>query len=99
MPVIHKTFTHGSVEEGCRDSLSRCDERVSHIFFQMTFGRWHAGPEDARNVSTEEVGNAGLYLLSDLGTGVTGEVMHVDAGYHVVGMKNPEAPDLSLDKD
>jgi len=39
-----------------------------------------------RNVSTEEVGNAGLYLLSDLSTGVTGEVMHVDAGYHVVGM-------------
>jgi enoyl-[acyl-carrier protein] reductase I len=39
-----------------------------------------------RNVTTEEVGNAGLYLLSDLGTGVTGEVMHVDAGYHVVGM-------------
>ncbi len=41
-----------------------------------------------RNVSTEEVGNAGLYLLSDLGSGVTGEVMHVDAGYHVVGMIN-----------
>jgi enoyl-[acyl-carrier protein] reductase I len=41
-----------------------------------------------RNVSTEEVGNAGVYLLSDLGTGVTGEVMHVDAGYHVVGMIN-----------
>ncbi len=39
-----------------------------------------------RNVAPEEVGNAGLYLLSDLGTGVTGEVMHVDAGYHVVGM-------------
>jgi enoyl-[acyl-carrier protein] reductase I len=42
-----------------------------------------------RNVSTEEVGNAGLYLLSDLGSGVTGEVMHVDAGYHVVGMMKP----------
>ncbi|MDP1965539.1 MAG: enoyl-ACP reductase FabI [Reyranella sp.] len=41
-----------------------------------------------RNVTTEEVGNAGLYLLSDLGTAVTGEVMHVDAGYHVVGMIN-----------
>ena len=39
-----------------------------------------------RNVTQEEVGNAGLYLLSDLGTGVTGEIMHVDAGYHVVGM-------------
>jgi enoyl-[acyl-carrier protein] reductase I len=39
-----------------------------------------------RNVTTLEVGNAGLYLLSDLGSGVTGEVMHVDAGYHTVGM-------------
>jgi enoyl-[acyl-carrier protein] reductase I len=39
-----------------------------------------------RNIEPREVGNAGVYLLSDLGTGVTGEVMHVDAGYHVVGM-------------
>jgi enoyl-[acyl-carrier protein] reductase I len=39
-----------------------------------------------RNIEPREVGNAGLYLLSDLGTGVTGEVMHVDGGYHVVGM-------------
>ena len=39
-----------------------------------------------RNVLPEEVGNAGIYLLSDMGTAVTGEVMHVDAGYHVVGM-------------
>ena len=39
-----------------------------------------------RNVTTQEVGNAGLYLLSDLGTGMTGEVLHVDAGYHTVGM-------------
>jgi enoyl-[acyl-carrier protein] reductase I len=49
-----------------------------------------------RNVSTEEVGNAGLYLLSDLSSGVTGEVMHVDAGYHVVGMiKTSSAKQLS----
>jgi len=39
-----------------------------------------------RNVTTTEVGNSALYLLSDLGTGMTGEVLHVDAGYHVVGM-------------
>ncbi|MBV8061010.1 MAG: enoyl-ACP reductase FabI [Alphaproteobacteria bacterium] len=39
-----------------------------------------------RNVTTAEVGNTGLYLLSDLGTGITGEVMHVDAGYHAIGM-------------
>lgn len=39
-----------------------------------------------RNVTTEEVGNAGLFLLSDLGRGVTGEIMHVDSGYHTVGM-------------
>ncbi len=44
-----------------------------------------------RNIAPEEVGNAGLYLLSDLGTGMTGEVMHVDAGYHVVGMVKPSS--------
>jgi enoyl-[acyl-carrier protein] reductase I len=48
-----------------------------------------------RNVDGEEVGNAGLYLLSDLSTGVTGEVHHVDCGYHVVGMKSVDAPDIS----
>ncbi len=44
-----------------------------------------------RNVTTEEVGNAGLFLLSDLGSGVTGEVMHVDSGYHTVGMLSVDA--------
>jgi enoyl-[acyl-carrier protein] reductase I len=48
-----------------------------------------------RNVTTEEVGGSGLYLLSDLSAGVTGEVHHVDCGYHVVGMKNPAAPDIA----
>ncbi|WP_281291969.1 enoyl-ACP reductase FabI [Rhabdaerophilum calidifontis] len=52
-----------------------------------------------RTVTIEEVGDSSVYLLSDLSRGVTGEVMHVDSGYHVVGMKNPEAPDLSLDKE
>jgi enoyl-[acyl-carrier protein] reductase I len=49
-----------------------------------------------RNVSLEEVGGAGLYLLSDLSGGVTGEVHHVDCGYHVVGMKAVDAPDISV---
>ena len=48
-----------------------------------------------RNVTIDEVGGAGLYLLSDLSTGVTGEVHHVDSGYHVVGMKAADAPDIS----
>ncbi|MDO9710115.1 enoyl-ACP reductase FabI [Paracraurococcus lichenis] len=48
-----------------------------------------------RNVTIEEVGGAGLYLLSDLSGGVTGEVHHVDSGYHIVGMKNPDAPDIA----
>ena len=47
-----------------------------------------------RNVTQEEVGKAALYLLSDLGTGTTGENLHVDAGYHVVGMKAVDAPDI-----
>ncbi len=49
-----------------------------------------------RNVTIDEVGGAGVYLLSDLGAGVTGEVHHVDCGYHVVGMKHPDAPDISV---
>ncbi len=47
-----------------------------------------------RNVTQEEVGRAALYLLSDLGTATTGETLHVDAGYHVVGMKAVDAPDI-----
>ncbi len=49
-----------------------------------------------RNVSQEEVGKAALYLLSDLGSGTTGENLHVDAGYHVVGMKAVDAPDIDV---
>lgn len=49
-----------------------------------------------RNVTIDDVGGAGLYLVSDLSSGVTGEVHHVDAGYHVVGMKQEDAPDIAL---
>jgi len=49
-----------------------------------------------RNVTQEEVGKAALYLLSDLGSGTTGENLHVDAGYHVIGMKAIDAPDIDL---
>ncbi|MCB1391163.1 MAG: enoyl-ACP reductase FabI [Rhodobacteraceae bacterium] len=49
-----------------------------------------------RNVTQEEVGKAALYLLSDLGSGTTGETLHVDAGYHVVGMKAVDAPDIDV---
>ncbi|MHA1544480.1 MAG: enoyl-ACP reductase FabI [Alphaproteobacteria bacterium] len=51
-----------------------------------------------RNVTIEDVGKAGLYLLSDLSSGVTGEVHHVDAGYHVIGMKREDAPDIDATK-
>jgi enoyl-[acyl-carrier protein] reductase I len=49
-----------------------------------------------RNTTIEDVGGAALYLLSDLGAGTTGEVLHVDSGYHVVGMKAVDAPDISV---
>jgi enoyl-[acyl-carrier protein] reductase I len=52
-----------------------------------------------KTVSLEEVGNSGLYLLSDLSRGVTGEIHHVDAGYHVVGMKGLNVPDMSTVRD
>ena len=48
-----------------------------------------------RNVSQDDVGGAGLYLVSDLSSGVTGETHHVDCGYHIVGMKAEDAPDIS----
>ena len=49
-----------------------------------------------RNITIEDVGGAGLYFLSDLSSGVTGETHHVDAGYHLVGMKQEDAPDIAL---
>lgn len=48
-----------------------------------------------RNTTIEDVGGAGIYLLSELGQGTTGEILHVDSGYHVVGMKRPDAPDIA----
>ncbi len=48
-----------------------------------------------RNITLDDVGGAALFLLSDLSAGVTGEVLHVDAGYHVVGMKAEDAPDIA----
>jgi enoyl-[acyl-carrier protein] reductase I len=52
-----------------------------------------------RTVTIEEVGAAAAYLLSDLGRGVSGEIHHVDAGYHIIGMKNPDAPDLTRPRE
>ncbi len=49
-----------------------------------------------RTVTIEDVGASALYLLSDMSRGVTGEVHHVDSGYHIVGMKRPDAPDIAL---
>lgn len=49
-----------------------------------------------RTVTTDEVGDAGLFLLSDLSRGITGEIQHVDCGYHIVGMKAEDAPDISV---
>ncbi len=49
-----------------------------------------------RTVTIEEVGDTAVYLLSDMGRGATGEILHVDAGYHIVGMKHPDAPDIAV---
>lgn len=49
-----------------------------------------------RNTSLDDVGGSALYLLSDLSSGVTGEILHVDSGYHVVGMKSVDAPDITV---
>jgi len=52
-----------------------------------------------RNVTTNDVGRSGLYLISELSSGVTGEIIYVDSGFHVVGMKAIDAPDLTIVKD
>ncbi len=52
-----------------------------------------------RNISAEDVGNAAVYLLSDLSRAVTAEIHYVDAGYHVIGMKHPDAPDIDVTHD
>src|SRR5437588_7609541 len=52
-----------------------------------------------RSVTIEAVGNTAVYFLSDMSRGVTGEIHHVEAGYHIVGMKNPEAPDIGAVQD
>ena len=49
-----------------------------------------------RNTTLNDVGGAALFLLSNLASGTTGEILHVDSGYHVVGMKSPDAPDISV---
>jgi enoyl-[acyl-carrier protein] reductase I len=49
-----------------------------------------------KNTTIEDVGNGALYLLSDLGSNVTGEILHVDSGYNIVGMKNPDSTDIQL---
>ncbi len=49
-----------------------------------------------RTVTIEEVGESAAFLLSPMSRGITGEILHVDAGYHVVGMKNPAAPDIAV---
>jgi len=62
--------------------------------------RWNeANAPMRRNVSLKDVGGAGLYLLSELSSGVTGEIHHVDAGYHIIGMKNPEAAHFCVENE
>ena len=70
--------------------LQNLDHRIK---VAIGFGQ---GAALRRNVTIDEVGGAGVYLLSELGAGVTGEIHHVDCGYHVVGMKHPDAPDISV---
>jgi len=67
---------------------------IGDFTYILRWNRYNAPLE--RNVELEEVGGAGLYMLSDLSKGVTGEVHHVDCGYNIVGMKNPNAPDINV---
>jgi len=67
--------------------------------FRLIF-KWNEYNSPLRkNITLEDVGGSAVFLLSSLAGGVTGEVLHVDAGYHIVGMKAPDAPDISIVKD
>ncbi len=70
---------------------------IGDFHYILKWNRYNAPLK--RNVTIEDVGRAALFLLSDLGSGVTGEIVHVDCGYHVVGMKAVDAPDISVVKD
>ena len=70
---------------------------IGDFTYIMKWNKYNSPLE--RNVELEEVGGSGLYMLSDLSKGVTGEVHHVDCGYHTVGMKNPNAPDITVVND
>jgi enoyl-[acyl-carrier protein] reductase I len=52
-----------------------------------------------RNLTLDEVGKSAVYFLSDMSSGVTGEIHHVDAGYNIVGIKHPDAPDMAVNKE
>ena len=67
---------------------------ISDFRYILRWNEYNAPLE--RNTTMDDVGGAGMYLVSPLASGVTGEVHHVDSGYHVVGMKNPEAPDIAV---
>lgn len=69
---------------------------ISDFHYLMRWNQLNAPMR--RNVTIHEVGGAAVYLLSDLASAVTGEVHHVDCGYHVVGMKHPEAPDIAVEQ-
>jgi enoyl-[acyl-carrier-protein] reductase (NADH) len=65
-------------------------------FFKISGNTFGFNSPLRRTVTIEEVGETAAFLLSPMGRGITGEILHVDAGYHVVGMKNPAAPDISV---
>ena len=67
---------------------------IADLRYILKWNEWNSPLR--RLVTIEEVGNSCMYLLSDLSSAVTGELHHVDSGFHVVGMKDPEAPDISV---
>ena len=67
---------------------------IGDFQYILRWNQWNSPMQ--RNTTIEDVGGAGVYFVSDLSRGVTGEVHHVDCGFHIVGMKHPDAPDIAL---
>ena len=94
------------IEDKCKEKGVRLTDQRKVIAKILSESKEQYGSKDHPDVdelhkrvtSIDEVGKNSVYLLSDLSSGVTGEVVHVDCGYHVVGMKSVDAPDITVER-
>ena len=101
-PVEHAVAVEQDIRETLaprfrRDRSRRSPPGIGDFRYILKWNEYNTPMR--RNVTLEDVGKTGVYFLSDMASGVTGEVHHVDAGYHIVGIKHPDAPDMAVGKE